>query len=189
MYVPMLASPRRYPSYLSMQGKVAWHTSALQATVVESLTLPSRLRRARGVEVATLDELSIALNPNDERKIAQARFSISGAQTLANGASTLSQVVQDCDLSAANGENGMRTFAELDLCRGEKEKDEVMGNGHAHVDNRMNGTATSGQDEDIEHYRRYVRLDIGSLPTNLNTQIQSSAAVVLAGQFPRDIQA
>lgn len=110
------------------------------------------------MEVATLDELSIALNPDDERRIAQARFSISDAQILANGASTLSQVVQDCDMSAAEAESGMRTFAEIDVYRGEKKEDEQIGNGHAHVDSRMNGNAMNGHDEDIEHYRRYAKV-------------------------------
>lgn len=171
MYVPLLSSPRETPSYLSMDRKHPWHTAALQATAIESLTLPSRLRRSQGVNAASLDQLAIALNPSDERKIAQARLEISGAQVQANGAATLSQVVHDCDLSPAENDQDARTFSELSIYRGHEEESEAMGNGH---------------DEDIEHYRRYVyTVQQSNVETNTTAGSTHSFAFLYSTAFLR----
>jgi len=99
---------------------------------MESLTLPARLRQSQGINAASLRELAIALNPSDERNIAQASCKIHEVETSA-------KVEADCDLSTAECSDDARTFAEYDTVRATKSDDSAYGNGH---------------NEEIEQYRK-----------------------------------
>jgi len=123
MYIPVLPSPRKLPSYMSLEQKHPWHTSALQALGMESLTLPARLRQSQGINAASLRDLAIALNPSDERNIAQASFKIHGVEASA-------KLEEDCNLSTAEYSDDTSIFAEYDAIRATKSDDSAYGNGH-----------------------------------------------------------
>lgn len=153
LYVPLLSAPARMPPYMTMERQHPWHTSALQATAFETLTLPSRLRRSQGINASSLSDLAIALDPSDERKIAQARFEVKDmhVSTNGNGANgTLSELLQGCNLAptSTTAEGDVRTFAEYNVSRTQETEDgdQVMGNGH--------------DAEDAGHYRRYLIVSI-----------------------------
>lgn len=74
MYVPLTTTPAALPSYISMDSSSKWHTSALQAVLMESASLPSRLRSSESAH-ATLDHLELALSQTGHRRIAAAAFS------------------------------------------------------------------------------------------------------------------
>jgi len=120
---------------------------------MESLTLPARLRQSQGMNAASLRDLAIALNPSDERNIAQASFKAHKAETAA-------KVEEDCDLSTACYPEDTRTFAEYDAVRAIKADDNAYGNGH---------------DEEIEQYRKSVSIHTIFTTNNANTsKIQSA---------------
>lgn len=99
---------------------------------MEGLTLPARLRQSQGINAASLRDLAIALNPSDERNIAQASFKAHKVEAAA-------KVEEDCDLSTADRPDDTRIFAEYDAARATKSSDDGYGNGH---------------NEDIEQYRK-----------------------------------
>jgi len=132
MYIPVLSSPRKLPPYMTLEQRHPWHTSAVQALVMESLTLPARLRRSQGINAASIRDLVIALNPSDERNIAQASFKAHKTEPAA-------KVEEDCDLSTADYSDDTRTFAEYDAIRTTKTDDSAYGNGH---------------NDEIEQYRK-----------------------------------
>lgn len=74
LYIPLTTSPSRLPSYLSLDPTSKWHTSALQALALESLTLATRLRSTIPGR-ASLDEYETVLSNDSTRKIATAHFS------------------------------------------------------------------------------------------------------------------
>lgn len=74
LYIPLTTSPSRLPSYLSLYPASKWHTSALQALALESLTLATRLRSTIPGR-ASLDEYETVLSNDSTRKIATAHFS------------------------------------------------------------------------------------------------------------------
>ncbi|GME48459.1 tubulin nucleotide-binding domain-like protein [Neofusicoccum parvum] len=83
-YIPLAATPTALPPYLqTLDPASRWHTSALQATALESATLPTRLRAA----ISPLAHLEAVINANGTRRIAAAHLSVADpaalAQTLA----------------------------------------------------------------------------------------------------------
>jgi len=132
MYIPVLSSPSKLPSYMTLEQRHPWHTSALQALVMESLTLPARLRQSQGMNAASLRDLAIALNPSDERNVAQASFKAHKLETAA-------KLEEDCALSTGENPDDTRTFAEYDVIRTTKTDDSAYGNGH---------------NDEIEQYRK-----------------------------------
>lgn len=78
-YIPVAASPKALPTYLSAFDQTSrWHTSALQAAALESLTLPSRLRTG-GVSLAQMEAV---FNNGGNRRVAQVRMSVAEAGAL-----------------------------------------------------------------------------------------------------------
>ena len=75
MYTPMSIPPTKLPQYVLFDRTSQWHSSALFSVALESVTLPTRLRRSvrKGW---FLDDLEAALNVNGNQRIAQLQCSI-----------------------------------------------------------------------------------------------------------------
>ncbi|GAB7361876.1 hypothetical protein MBLNU230_g1915t1 [Neophaeotheca triangularis] len=109
MYVPLTNSPAPLPSYTSLDTSSRWHTSALQAMLMETATLPSRLR-TREPAHTSLDHTELALSTTGNRRIAAASLSAepptpqnrSASPPLPNGHATdtrISQTLQSTTLA------------------------------------------------------------------------------------------
>jgi len=72
LFIPMTIPSTTLPTYVTLNPHSPWHVSGLLSTVLESMTLPSRLKNNR----VTLDELANALNINGNQNIAKLRMSI-----------------------------------------------------------------------------------------------------------------
>lgn len=99
VYVPLSNIPSKRPQYLHYEASSPWHTSALQATMLESMTLPTRLRSSDAQRTSLL-ALEEVFNKTSKRKIARAAFSIgkvksSNVDFHMNGASTNGVNTQD----------------------------------------------------------------------------------------------
>lgn len=69
IHVPVQNVPSWLPTYVSLDSASQWFTSALQATAIESVTLPTRLRSTQSGR-ATFDTLETTLNGDGNRRIA-----------------------------------------------------------------------------------------------------------------------
>lgn len=94
LYVPIVDIPSRLPSYVNVDRKSRWQTSALISSALETITLPSRLRPYHDFEASlagddgrhTIYELQCSINPQnrdekasteeDGRPKAQSEFDI-----------------------------------------------------------------------------------------------------------------
>lgn len=56
LFVPIADPPRRIPTAIDVDIRSEWHTSALISSAVESVTLPSRLRRFHDIEAALIGD-------------------------------------------------------------------------------------------------------------------------------------
>ena len=75
MYTPMSIPLTKLPQYVLFDRNSHWHSSALLSVALESVTLPTRLRR--GFRKGWfLDDLEAALNVNGNQRIAQLQCSI-----------------------------------------------------------------------------------------------------------------
>lgn len=81
MHIPLASIPSSTPPYLSLDGSSRWHTSALAAAAMESITLPTRLRSDQSSR-ATFDSLESILNGDGMRRIAACSLSIKDPSTL-----------------------------------------------------------------------------------------------------------
>lgn len=70
MYVPLSVPAAPLPKYLHLDRDSEWNTSALLSAVLETMTLPSRLR-PDGQNRGFLGDLEAALNVNGNQRIAQ----------------------------------------------------------------------------------------------------------------------
>ena len=82
-HIPLTSFPRPLPSYVSLDAASQWHTSALQATLLESVTLPTRLRSTDTAR-ATFDQLETTLNNDGKRRILSASMSADDPAQLEN---------------------------------------------------------------------------------------------------------
>lgn len=73
LYVPLTDELPRHPESLSIDWSSQWHKSALQATAIESMTLPSRLKIANRKDLTLIEQ---ALNAFDSRNIASLALGI-----------------------------------------------------------------------------------------------------------------
>ena len=80
MYIPM-AVPGRLPDYVKLARDSSWHTSAMLATGLETMTLPSRLK-SHDVERGFWSDMEAALNVNGNQRIAQLQCSILEPQSV-----------------------------------------------------------------------------------------------------------
>lgn len=77
----MTSSPSTLPPYVTMDVSSPWHTSALQATALESVTLPARVRPAAESRT-TLADMEVAFNNHGNRKIASLGMSLADPSQL-----------------------------------------------------------------------------------------------------------
>ncbi|KAK5164472.1 mtDNA inheritance, partitioning of the mitochondrial organelle [Saxophila tyrrhenica] len=87
VHVPLSMQAAGLPSYVSADASSLWHTSALEAALMESVTLPTRLRGDEAAR-ASFDTLETTLNNDGNRRIATAGFSVKDPESLqptANG--------------------------------------------------------------------------------------------------------
>lgn len=75
LFIPMTMPSATLPSYVALDPRSQWHVSGLLSTALESMTLPSRLKR-QNTALQTLDQLANALNINGKQTTAKLRMSI-----------------------------------------------------------------------------------------------------------------
>ncbi|KAI9802066.1 MAG: mtDNA inheritance, partitioning of the mitochondrial organelle [Piccolia ochrophora] len=97
VYVPLSDPPCSLPGYVSIEPGSQWHSSALLATAVETMTLPSRLRAAGGTR-STFVDIAGFLNTNGTQKVAQLQL----------------QVMDPDEMSATDKATAQSDFARLD---------------------------------------------------------------------------
>lgn len=107
LYIPLSTLPSVLPKNLTLDASSRWHTSALQAMIVESLTLPARLKDDEQGQ-ARMGEMEMALGGDGRRPIVDASLSVSDPFDLPGAVAT----DQTHDIRIANGSatNGNSTF-------------------------------------------------------------------------------
>lgn len=75
IHIPLSAPSSLLPSYVSIQSGSLWQTSALDAAMVESITLPTRLRANQSAR-STFDQLEVTLNNEGNRRMVTASMSV-----------------------------------------------------------------------------------------------------------------
>jgi len=86
-----------------MDQSSPWHTSALQATALSTLTLPSRLRPDAEGQRTTLQDLEASINLAGNRKIAALGLSLANNATLQDALSAQASTQQGRDTRMTNG--------------------------------------------------------------------------------------
>jgi hypothetical protein len=76
MHLPITSTPAHLPSYVTLDTNSRWHTSALQAAMIESITLPTRLQQSQASR-ATFDQLETTLTNDGNRRMATTGMSCS----------------------------------------------------------------------------------------------------------------
>jgi hypothetical protein len=134
IYCPIIDPPQNVPNHLSLDPRSEWDTSALIASAVESVTLPSRLRPYRDFEASlaghtggtqTIFELQSSILHRDQDKRA------SGITPRKDKKSTNEEAKTDFDLnftfeSSTPGKETM--FTQVQVFRGDESdsKDEEV---------------------------------------------------------------
>ncbi|KAK7525857.1 tubulin domain-containing protein [Phyllosticta citriasiana] len=80
--LPTRPSPTHFPSYLTLPPSPAhpWHTAALRAAILETATLPSRLRSSSSSSLAAMES---AFNADGNRRIVEARMRVAAPRAIA----------------------------------------------------------------------------------------------------------
>ena len=103
MQVPLSSVPVGGQGYVDFDQGSRWHSSALQAVAFESLTLPTRLRRAE-VGRETFDGMEATLDYEGHRQVAAAGLTVGDPADVAEAP----QVTGQQDFRMANGQvNGV----------------------------------------------------------------------------------
>ncbi|KAK3717045.1 mtDNA inheritance, partitioning of the mitochondrial organelle [Vermiconidia calcicola] len=85
VHIPVSTPPSLLPPYVHLDAYSPWHTSALATAMVESITMPARLRSPEAAR-ATYDQMEATLNNEGNRRIAAASISIEDPGALQSGA-------------------------------------------------------------------------------------------------------
>lgn len=109
LHVPISSVPASLTRYLALQASSPWHTSALQALAIESLTLPTRLRTSEH-GISTFDELEATLNDNGHRRVAGCALSVEDPSHLVQTAQS-----GGYDTRMTNGNSGDHHAEEVKL--------------------------------------------------------------------------
>lgn len=145
VHIPISSSPTTLPSYISIDASSPWHNAALQAIMVESITLPTRLRSSE-IARASFNELETSLNNDGNRRIVAGGMSVDDpghlgseggsdmqqdtrmTNGIANGHDELDEAALDFDvfpnIRGMMGEGGRRlgrrthTFSKMEALRG-----------------------------------------------------------------------
>ena len=81
LHMPITSIPSGLPEYVQLDPASLWHTSALQTAILESITLPTKLRSTDSAR-ATFDQLETALNNDGNRRLAAAGCTVEDPSTL-----------------------------------------------------------------------------------------------------------
>jgi hypothetical protein len=92
--VPLHYEPQSRASYLQLDPNSPWHISAIKATAMESLTLPTRLRQNESGQTS-LGNMEEILNSGGQRRIAQLEMDLADPAALEDEASGLVNGVGD----------------------------------------------------------------------------------------------
>ncbi|GAM90790.1 hypothetical protein ANO11243_088350 [Dothideomycetidae sp. 11243] len=85
MYVPLTTVPAALPNYITgFDSGSRWHTSALQMTAIESISLPSRLRHDLSAR-SSLDEFEAILSNGGKRRLAMLDLRVRQTSVATNG--------------------------------------------------------------------------------------------------------
>ena len=131
VYVPITNSPSTLPSYVTVDTSSTWHTSALQATALESMTLPARLL-VNAEARTTLAGLEAAFNNHGNRKIASLGMSIADPDKLDGRMQTDDENSEDISLLPSSPQGPQRLgsrahlFGSAQALRGSWESDEEL---------------------------------------------------------------
>lgn len=106
--LPISLNSDPLPSHLSIDTSSAWHTSALLATLVETATLPSRLKSIPGGGTS-LGAMAETLTDGNSRKVARATMRIANEYQGWNCSSKTPGVVD------AHKTSGYRSSSDLKL--------------------------------------------------------------------------
>ena len=101
--VPLTLPSKALPLYMAFSPQSEWHVSALLASAVESITLPSRLKLSHSSR-ETLTLLANSLNVNGNQTIAKIQMSI-GEKTAINGSHAENGVTGKNDSRMSNDNN------------------------------------------------------------------------------------
>ncbi|KAI9660477.1 MAG: mtDNA inheritance, partitioning of the mitochondrial organelle [Bathelium mastoideum] len=129
VYVPMTSIPSPLPSYAKMDNSSLWHTSALQATALESMTLPARLRTVAEART-TFAGLEAAFTNHGNRKIASLGMSVANPDQLKERMRTDDEETLDISLLPSSPQGPQRLgskahlFGSAEALRGPWESDE-----------------------------------------------------------------
>jgi hypothetical protein len=85
VYIPLVTQPEHMPSYISLEYNSKWHTSALQAAALETISLPSRLRSTTDNRSLLADMEQLFTATSVHRKILQAEMSVQNEVLQTNG--------------------------------------------------------------------------------------------------------
>lgn len=137
LYVPLMDLPPRLPSYLQVDRRSRWQTTALISSAVETVTLPSRLRPYHDFESSltgddgthNIYELQTTLNPGEHgHKLPTKEDGSSKAET-------------DFDIDFTYGGEGSKSahlFNQVQVMRGDEPEND----------------ATESTGQDLGHMRR-----------------------------------
>ena len=75
LYIPFSLPIDRLPQYINLDEGSSWHTAALLSAVVETMTLPTRLREGRSRR-GYLNDMDASLNVNGNQHIAACQCSV-----------------------------------------------------------------------------------------------------------------
>ena len=182
-YIPLSNLPLRLPKYVSLKRSSEWHTSALLATAIDSVTLPCRLR-GDNLQRTTFDNFEAALNVNGNQRIAQLGLSILNAHELEDKLAKQGQHGRHdsrvADLNSGYSRTGADHFEDeserpekldLDLLPS-KESNALLLNGSARKTTHIFGRVDSfrgpferpspAEDEDDDEYARKRRRLMGA---------------------------
>ncbi|MCJ1413182.1 mtDNA inheritance, partitioning of the mitochondrial organelle [Ptychographa xylographoides] len=201
-YIPLSNLPLRLPKYVSLKRSSEWHTSALLATAIDSVTLPCRLR-GDNLQRTTFDNFEAALNVNGNQRIAQLGLSILNAHELEDKLAKQGQHGRHdsrvADLNSGYSRTGADHFEDeserpekldLDLLPS-KESNALLLNGSARKTTHIFGRVDSfrgpferpspAEDEDDDEYARKRRRLMGA---SIRERYQSSLEYELLDTFP-----
>ena len=110
MYIPLINEPLHNSENLLIDWRSSWHGSALQAAAIESMTLPSRLKKANRMSLTNMEQV---INALDNRHIVSLALGIAGEKTTEENEHLINM-----DLSYSMRYQDKPYFKRLELYRG-----------------------------------------------------------------------
>lgn len=112
MFAPLTTVPNVTPSYLALEPSSAWHTSALQMTALETITLPCRLRNATSGYSLMVDMEQLFTLDSSRRNILQSSITVKSNRQQINGVTNGNTNETERE---TNGLNGITDEPALDI--------------------------------------------------------------------------